>query len=39
VARGCSERAFGTPQDRLPKELALAGITTLEAANGFIAEI
>ncbi len=35
-ARGRSERAFGTLQDRLPKELALAGITTVEAANRFI---
>lgn len=38
-ARGRSERAFGTLQDRLPKELALAGITTLEAANRFIKEV
>ena len=37
-ARGRSERAFGTLQDRLVKELALAGITTLEAANRFIQE-
>jgi hypothetical protein len=37
-ARGRSERAFRTLQDRLPKELALAGITTPEAANGWIAE-
>jgi transposase len=37
-ARGRSERAFRTLQDRLPKELALAGITTLEAANDWIAE-
>jgi hypothetical protein len=37
-ARGRSERAFRTLQDRLPKELALAGITTLEAANRWIAE-
>jgi transposase len=37
-ARGRSERAFRTLQDRLPKELALAGITTLEEANRFIAE-
>jgi hypothetical protein len=37
-ARGRSERAFRTLQDRLPRELALAGITTLEAANRFIAE-
>ena len=32
-ARGRSERAFLTLQDRLPKEMALAGITTPEAAN------
>ncbi len=38
-ARGRSERMFGTLQDRLPKELRLAGITTLEAANRFIAEV
>ena len=37
-ARGRSERAFRTLQDRLPKELALAGVATLEAANRFIAE-
>lgn len=36
-ARGRSERAFRTLQDRLPKELALAGITTIEAANRWIA--
>ena len=37
-ARGRSERAFRTLQDRLPKELTLAGITTIEAANRWIAE-
>ena len=37
-ARGRSERAFRTLQDRLPKELALAGIDTVEAANRWIAE-
>jgi transposase len=37
-ARGRSERMFGTLQDRLPKELADAGIGTIEAANRFIAE-
>ena len=37
-ARGRSERAFGTLQDRLVKELALAGIAGIEAANRFIAE-
>ena len=35
-ARGRSERAFQTLQDRLVKELALAGIATIEAANRFI---
>ena len=30
---------FGTLQDRLPKELKLAGITDIEAANRFIREI
>ncbi|HEX3920546.1 MAG TPA: ISNCY family transposase, partial [Caulobacteraceae bacterium] len=38
-ARGRSERAFGTLQDRLPKELALAGIDTLEGANRFLADV
>jgi transposase len=38
-ARGRSERAFGTLQDRLPKELAVAGITTVEAANRFLKEV
>lgn len=37
-ARGRSERAFRTLQDRLPKELRLAGITEMEAANRWIAE-
>src|SRR3546814_187036 len=37
-ARGRSERLFGTLQDRLPKELADAGITTIEDANRYIAE-
>lgn len=37
-ARGRSERAFLTLQDRLPKELALAGIETVEAANRFLRE-
>jgi len=36
-ARGRSERMFRTLQDRLPKELRLAGITTIEAANGWLA--
>ena len=38
-ARGRSERVFGTLQDRLPKELALAGITTVEAANRWLREV
>ena len=37
-ARGRSERAFLTLQDRLPKELQLAGIATVEAANRWFAE-
>ena len=35
-ARGRSERNFGTWQGRLPQELRLRGIGTLEAANGFL---
>lgn len=35
-ARGRSERSFGTWQGRLPQELRLHGITTLEAANRFL---
>ena len=38
-ARGRSERAFQTLQDRLAKELKLAGITSIEAANAFIREV
>jgi transposase len=38
-ARGRSERMFATLQDRLPKELKLAGISEVEAANRFIAEV
>ena len=30
---------FRTLQDRLPKELALAGITTVDAANRFLREV
>jgi hypothetical protein len=37
-ARGRSERAFRTLQDRLPKELRLAGVEGLEAANRWIRE-
>jgi hypothetical protein len=36
-ARGRGERIFRTLQDRLIKELALAGITTMAAANAFLA--
>ena len=38
-ARGRSERAFRTLQDRLPKELALAGVTDVEAANRYVREV
>ena len=38
-ARGRSERAFGTLQDRLVKELKLAGITDIAAANAFIRDV
>jgi len=35
-ARGRSERSFGTWQGRLPQELRLAEIHTVEAANAFL---
>ena len=38
-ARGRSERMFGTLQDRLIKELALARIRDIAAANQFIREV
>jgi len=38
-ARGRSERAFATHQARLPKELALADITDMTAANRYLAEV
>jgi transposase len=38
-ARGRSERAFLTLQDRLVKELWLAQITSIEPANAFIREV
>lgn len=38
-ARGRSERMFATLQDRLPKELALAGIKTVEEANRYIRDV
>ena len=37
-ARGRSERSFGTWQSRLPQELRLAAITSVEAANEFLRE-
>jgi transposase len=37
-ARGRSERAFRTLQDRLPKEFRLAAISGIEAANRWLAE-
>jgi transposase len=37
-ARGRSERSFGTWQSRLPQELRLAAIPTVEAANRFLRE-
>src|SRR5215831_4653027 len=37
-ARGRGERHFGTWQGRLPQELRLAGITTVEEANRFLRE-
>jgi transposase len=38
-ARGRSERMFDTLQDRLPKELKLAGIDTVEAANRWLNDV
>lgn len=38
-ARGRSERMFGTLQGRLPKELELKGIKTIEEANLYLNEI
>ena len=37
-ARGRSERAFQTHQQRLVKELALQGITDIDAANQYLAQ-
>jgi transposase len=37
-ARGRSERSFGTWQGRLPQELRLAGISSMEGANRFLRE-
>ena len=38
-ARGRSERAFKTHQDRLVKELAVAGITDMKKANTYITDV
>ena len=38
-ARGRSERAFKTHQGRLPKELAAAGIRTIDEANRYLKEV
>jgi transposase len=38
-ARGRSERMFRTHQDRLVKELAAAGITTMAEANRYLSEV
>jgi transposase len=35
-ARGRSERGFGTWQGRLPQELRVRGLTTIESANQFL---
>ncbi len=37
-ARGRSERSFGTWPGRLPQELRLAGVSTIEGANRFLRE-
>ena len=38
-ARGRSERAFRTHQERLVKELSLAGISDMESANRYIRDV
>jgi hypothetical protein len=38
-ARGRSERAFQTHQDRLVKELAFHGITDMDEANRYVAQV
>jgi transposase len=38
-ARGRSERMFRTLQDRLPKDMALAGMRDVEAANRYLREV
>ncbi len=37
-AKGRIERLWGTLQSRLPVEFKIHGITTMEAANAFLAE-
>lgn len=37
-ARGRCERMFSTHQERIPKELAAAGITDMDAANAYLNE-
>ena len=36
---GWSELAFGTHQGRLPKELAIGGITDMETANRYLSDV
>ena len=38
-ARGRSERAFRTHQDRLPRELSIHGISTMDAANRYLSRV
>lgn len=38
-AKGRIERLFGTLQDRLVKEMRLAGVSTVEEANGFLQQV
>jgi len=38
-AKGRIERLFGTLQDRLVKEMRLAGVSTIEQANRFVQEV
>jgi transposase InsO family protein len=38
-ARGRCERMFRTHQDRLPKELAASGVTDMDSANRYLADV
>jgi hypothetical protein len=38
-ARGRSERNFSTHQERLPRELTLQGIITMDAANRYLSNV